>query len=387
MNYSEFTSLFKVGLPDYAEEYFEDFNADYDRSKPVLTDDEVKTLCEITRLPESAKNELLRCVYVINGDDLAHYCTSFLADLLVYKREPWMNYIDEPEFFDVEGLRGSQLGWVLVAIAHAHTLKTKNPPEKLNHENIGAFHWYTHCCRRDNGYWGINEWNWNMLSAGGCMFVFGILKFCPAQFNGDFAVITDGNRFVSLTANEYFIGSDGELVDCEEKSVARSSFFEDESKYIANVVAPNGRVDFEPTEFDKSVWKDYLREDDCTLEIHIPSDIPYTAEAMKPSFYEAIEFYKSFYPEKKVKAIACYSWIFSRQLEYVLPYDSKILAINRAVHILPCIASFGANCRFIREGTNLQKRIALECENGREFHFSVMYIPIDELESFGEEVK
>lgn len=387
MTYQEIQSYFNIELPDYVEDYFDEFIASYDRSKPIITAADVNLVCDATRLPESGRNELLRCSELLNNDDIGHLCGSFMADVLVYKRAPWLNYIEDHNLFTVDGLKPEQLGWVLVAVQLAFTLKTKNPPEDLNKENTGAFNWYSHCCKRDNGYWGISEWVWNMLSAGGCMFVFGILKFCPAQFNGDFAVITDGNRFVSLTANEYFVGKEGELVDCEEKSVGKTSFYEDDDKYIANVVAPDGTVSLTPTEFDKSVWKDYLREGDKTLEIHIPSKIDYSPEAMKESFKEAIEFYKSYYPEHEVKAIACYSWIYSAQLPKVLPPDSKILAVNRAVHILPCIASFGADCQFIRQGTSLQKRIAEECEKGTEFHFAVMYSPLDELETFGKAVE
>ncbi len=386
MTYNEIKPLFNIELPDYAEQYFEDFIANYDKSKPILTADDVNLICDATKLPDEGKKELMRCVNAVNAERDAHFCGSFMADLLVYKRDPWLNYIEDPNLFTVEGLMPEQVGWVMVAVQLAHTLKTKNPPKDLNAENTGAFNWYSHCCLRDNGYWGISEWHWNMLSAGGCMFVFGILKFCPSEFTNDFAVITDGKRYVSLAANSYYVGKEGELVDCEEKSVGKTSFYEDDLKYIGNVISAEGVVDINTTEFDKSVWKDYLRGGTHTMDIHIPSKIAYTPEAIKDAYKKALDFYKDYYPDHNVKAITGYSWIFSPQLRKVMPEGSNILNINDSMHLLPCIATYDASCHFIRRGSNLQKRIEEKCKNGDEFHFAVMYTAIDEIETFGKKI-
>ncbi len=386
MTYNELCEKFNFEMPDYARDYFDSFNESYDRSKSVLTADEVNLVCDATEMPEEARSELLRCAEIINADDNGHLCASFLAEIIVYKRAPWLNYIEGPDLFTVEGLKTEQVGWILVAIQLAYTLKEKNPPKDLNAENTGAFNWYSHCCKRDNGYWGIVEWPWNILSAGGCMFVFGILKFCPSVFSGDFAVITDGTRYVSLAANSYFVNASGELVDCEEKSVCKTSFYEDDTKYIANVISAEGKVALEVTEFDKSVWRDYLREGTPTMDIHIPSKIEYKPEPMREAYKQAIEFYKSYYPDHETKAVVGYSWIFSPQLNKVLPEDSNILKVNSSMHILPCIGTFGADCMFIRQGSSLQKRIADECEKGTEFHYAVMYTALDEIDEFGKKI-
>lgn len=383
MTYRELCEKFNFPMPEYAEDYFDAFAAEYDRSKPVLSAEAAAMVADATSLPEDGKAALIRCAEIINNDDDAHLCGSFLADLTVYKRVPWVNYIYRDDLFTVEGLEKEQVGWVLVATMMANTLNNKKPPKALNEENISSFRGYSKNCFESNGYWGILEWHWNMLGSGGCMFMFGILKFVPGEFTGDFPVITDGERYVSLAGGEFFVGKEGELVDCEEKAVGKTGFYEDETKYIGNVISAEGVVDLNKTEFDKSVWKDFLRAGSPTIEIHIPSNIPYTPENIKSAFKMALEFYKDFYPEHKTKAIACYSWILSPQLRKVLPEGSNILAVNDSMHILPVIATFDGDCRFLRKGTSLQKRIAEECEKGTEFHHGIMYVPVDEIEAFG----
>lgn len=387
MTYTELCGKYNFTMPDYAADYYDGFIAEYNRSVPVLSAENAAFVADAVSLPADGKQALIECAEIINTDDDAHLCASFLACLTVYKRVPWVNYIYWDDLFTVEGLKPEQVGWVLVATQLANTLKNKKPPKELNEENIGAFRGYSQSCFNKNGYWGILEWHWNMLCAGGCMFMFGVLKFVPGEFTGDFPVITDGKRYVSLVGGEYFIGKEGELVDSEEKSVGKTSFHEDDEKYLAHVVSAKGVVESMPTEFSKAVWKDHLRGGTHTIEIHIPSKIEYTPSAIKEAYKTAVEFYKDFYPLHKPKAIAGYSWIFSPQLEKVLPETSNILAVNRSMHILPTTGSFGADCRFIREGSSLQKRMAAECEKGTEFHYAVMYTAIDEIDTFGTEIK
>lgn len=384
MTYKELCEKFNFPMPEYARDYYDEFIADYDRSVPVLSVSDAAMVADATNLPRDGRDALIKCAEIINGDDSAHLCGSFLACLTVYKRVPWVNYIYQADLFTVEGLEPEQVGWVLVATMLANTLNNKKPPKDLNQENINAFRGYSQNCFNSKGYWGILEWHWNMLCAGGCMFLFGILKFVPGEFTGDFPVITDGKRYVSLAGGEFFVGKEGELVDREEKAVGKTGFYEDESRYIGNIISAEGVVNLNKTEFDKAVWKDFLRAGTHTLEIHIPSNIAYTPENIKAAFSEALEFYKDFYPEHKPKAFSCYSWILSPQLKKVLPEGSNILAVNSSMHILPVIASYGADIMFIREGSGLQKRIADECDKGTEFHYGIMYSPIDELETFGK---
>lgn len=380
MTYTELCGKFNFNMPSYAADYYDGFMAQYDRNATILPKDSIITIAETTKIPDDAKAALINCAAIIDGSDDAHLCASFLAYITVYKRVPWVNYIYCDDLFTVEGLQTEQVGWVLVAVQLANTLINKKPPKELNEENIGAFRGYSQACFNEKGYWGILEWHWNMLCAGGCMFMFGILKYVPGEFTGDFPVITDGSSYISLAGGGFFVGKDGELVDCKEKSVFTTLFYEDDEKYIGHIIARDGTVDSDTTEFPKTIWRDYMRGGTHTIEIHIPQRIEYTPEKIKEAHKMALEFYKDFYPEHHPKAVACYSWLYSPQLKYVLKEDSNILKVNDQLHLLPIIESFDADCRFLRQGSSLQTRMAEECAKGREFHYGISYITLDEIE-------
>ena len=387
MTYDELRSKFNFELPGYAADGFEGFINSYDRSRPVLSAEGASLVADKTGLPEDGKQALIDCAAAINADANTHICASFLVHLCVFTRAPWLNYIYTDDLLDVPGLKKEQVGWVIVACQLLNTITNKKPPEDKNEENINAFRGYSQNCFNKNGYWGILEWNWNMLCAGGCMFMFGILKFVPGEFGGDFRIITNGEKYVSLVGGSYYVNQNGELVDSAEKSVCKTKFYEDGEKYVANVITARGFVQSEPMEFKKSEWRDYLKKGSPTLEIHIPSKIEYTPEKIKEAYKLALDFFKDFYPDHKTKAIAGYSWIFAPQLAKVLPPDGNILKVNRSMHILPTIGSYDASCRFLREGSGLQKRIADECAKGTEFHYAIMYTPVDEIETFGKETE
>lgn len=384
MNYNELCAKYNFTMPDYAKDYFDDFISGYDRRVPVLSESNANMVADATKLPDEARAELIRCAKAINDNDDAHICAAFLAEITVYKRDPWVNYIYTNDLFNVEGLKLEQVGWVMVATMLANTLNNKKPPIDLNQENLNAFLGYTNSCFNQNGYWGILEWHWNMLCAGGCMFLFGILKFVPNQFGDRFFVITDGKQYVTLANNGYYIGKENEFVATEEESVGKTYFYEDESKYVGNVVAKDSKVELTTTEFDKTVWKDFLRAGSPTLAIHIPSKIEYTPENARLAFIEAVEFYKNFYPDFNAKAIECHSWIFSNELRKILPESSKIVAMLDSVHLLPDFGSFTEDIMFIRKGTSMYNSIAEERSKGTIFHFGMMYVPIDEIDNFGK---
>ncbi|MBO4500634.1 MAG: hypothetical protein J5760_00225, partial [Clostridia bacterium] len=222
MNYSDFRQKFNFELPSYAEPLFEEFVKTYDASAPALSEDDAMFVAEKTSLPEDGAKALIECVWIINADENARLCAKFLIYITVYARLPWQNRIYTDDLFTVPGLKPEQVGWVIVAASHANTLKNKKPPEELNAENVNAFRGYSRACFEKNGYWGILEWSWNMLCAGGCMFVFGILKFVPGEFGSDFRVITDGKRYVSLANGEYFVDKNGALINDGENAVCKT---------------------------------------------------------------------------------------------------------------------------------------------------------------------
>ena len=155
MDYKQLCQKYNFEMPSYAEDYFESFMAEYSRSVPVLSAETAAYVADSTSLPEDGKQALIHCAEVINANDDAHLCASFLAYITVYKRVPWVNYIYQDDLFTVEGLKPEQVGWVLVATQLANTLINKKPPKDLNEENIGECKVEKNCAEISFGKWQI----------------------------------------------------------------------------------------------------------------------------------------------------------------------------------------------------------------------------------------
>ncbi len=386
MKYSEFKKLFNFELPSYAADLYEDFVSCYDGSA-ALSEEDALLVAEQTELPDEGKESLVECARIINENEISRLCAAFIIYITVTRRDPWVNHIYTDDLFNVDGIKKEQVNWVIVAAALANTLKNKKPPKDLNAENLNAFRGYSRSCLEKYGYWGILEWNWNMLCAGGCMFLFGILKFVPGVFGDDFKVITNGKEYVSLACGEYNADKNGALTNDASVSVFKTSFTENESGYIGNRISARGVTECTVTDFPKPQWHDFLTSGTYTLNIHIPSGIEYTPEKIKEACRMALAFYKEFYPQINPAAIVGYSWIFAPELERVMPKESNIMRVNRSAHIIPTLGEYGAECRFLRNGSGLQQRIKEQTEKGVRFHYGIMYIPVDEIETLGKETE
>ena len=380
MTYSELTCLFACPLPPYFEPFFRPFSECYDRNDPILTEDALAAIREETKVPEDCLSMIRSVRDAVCGRDALHFAARFYLYVTVERRKPWENYLYEETVLPVDGFRTESVNLFFVAFALANTLLHKKPPKELNETNLEAFRGYSAACLRDLGVWGIKEFHWNMLCAGGCMFMQGALKFCPGSFTEDFPVFTNGTEFFSTVAGIYGITSHGELTSDESEAVSHTVYEETDEYVRCNRISKDGTVSPVPETLLKSEWKDFLRGGTPTLDIHIPPRMDYRPEILADAFRKAIPFYRSFYPDHEVRAVTGYSWIFSPQLRLVLGPDSRILSVMDSLHILPTTGTYSSDLRFLRQGSDLCRRIEETERAGRKFHFGIMFVPVSEIE-------
>ena len=120
------------------------------------------------------------------------------------------------------------------------------------------------------------------------------------------------------------------------------------------------------------------------MGIHIPPNSEYSPEQHRKSILMALEFYREFYPDMEFKAIVCYSWLYSAQNKHLFPAGSRILEIEKCVHLCPLVGTMDENLMFIRKGSSLQTRLAEFRAAGNEYHPGYMYSPLDEAVEFGK---
>ncbi len=379
MTLAEIKKQFNVELPEYFDTHFDEFIAQYDTKDPLITDESIDVIQKQTGLPDECMSVMRDVRDAFINDKQKHMAICFWRYVTVLKRKPWQNYIYTDELLKVDNFEYRTCDMLMCAMALDYTLTYRKPPEDLNRENVGSFGGYTRQCHEMRGYWGINEFNWNLLGSGGCMFMQGALKFCPSYFSNDFKVLKKGDEYISLVAGEHFVGTNGELLSSNDGSVCRTVYNRTDKSITANRISKDGVVSNMPETFDLSEYEIFLEGDSHTMDIHIPSKMQYTVDVIKDAFLKALDFYGSYMPEHKTKAIVGYSWIFAPQLKQVLPEGSNILAVNDWLNILPTTGTYDHTLSFIRQGSSLAERMSQKESEGTKFHFAVMYKPVDEI--------
>lgn len=370
-------------IPAYFEQCAQTFVPD--ETKPLVSEQEMSAVQQAAGVDEACFAFLREMNEKLLADPARCLAARFLRYVLFEARKPWENHIYAPVMFEIPGYEAGSVHLLFVTAALGYTLTVRKPPADLNAENVGAYRGYTMGYTKEHGHWGIGELHWNLLCAGGCMFLFHTLKFQPERFTGDFLVITDGREYRTLCIGAYGADKNGALTADESRtSFHTAEFLETDGAFVAHEVLPNGAVMEKSTVFDKKTWRVALCDKDFVLGIHIPSKSEYTPEQHRVSILQALEFYRTFYPDMEFKGIVCYSWLYSAQNKHLFPADSRILEIQRCVHLCPITTTMDENLMFIRPGSALQQRMAQFRAEGNEYHAGYMYSPLREAEVFGE---
>lgn len=360
-------------------------NPDFEREAtlPFLSEEEFAAVEQATKVDSTCFAFLRKMNASLLADPARNLAARFLRYAMFAACNPWENQIYAPVLFEIPGYETGSVDLLFVTAALGYTLTVRKPPAEHNAENLDAYRGYIKQYTDAHDHWGINERSWNILCAGGCMFPFHTLKFQPDQFSWDFLAITDGVSFRTLLRGSFSVCADGSLTQDPARTSFQSSFTETEEAYIAHEVLPNGCVQPQTQVFPKSIWSVALQGGDMMLGFHIPSNSEYTPEQHRISMQMALDFYRTFYPNTEFKGFVCYSWLYSAQNRFLLPPDSRILEMQRCVHLCPISTVLDESLMFIRKGSALQEKLAAFRAAGNEYHTGYMYTPLAEAEVFG----
>ena len=311
-----------------------------------------------------------------------------LRRYLTEARPPWETHLSAPTLLDLPDVDAGAVDLLFVTVALAYTLTVRKPPADLNAENVGAYVGYTDSYTKEHGSWGISLRDWNLLCAGGCMFLFHTLKFQPERFSPDFLVLRNrAGEYRTLLRGAHGLAADGSLTQSRSDPHAvrvTSPLETTETGYIAHEVLPNGVVCPCPRTFPKDEWAVALDENCLMLGMHIPSQPPYTVAEHRTSMAQALDFYATFLKDHgEICGFVCYPWLYSAQNKHLLPPESRILEMQRHVHLCPMCAELDESLTFLRPGSALQRRLADFRAAGNAYHVGYMYVPLDEARTFG----
>lgn len=161
-------------------------------------------------------------------------------------------------------------------------------------------------------------------------------------------------------------------------------------------ISPLGTSLNKHIELKTAEWTRILGPGSFTPGIHIPGGGKMTPEACKESFYEAYEFYKKYFPEKKIDAFVCISWIFWPEYEKAMP-SSNLAKFMRELYLFPYPPNKGIDGLFFLFGRengnpadyprdNSARKAMLEIYDRRgSLNCGGMFFLTEHLEHFGSQ--
>ncbi len=122
----------------------------------------------------------------------------------------------------------------------------------------------------------------------------------------------------------------GDRTEAPEKAVRKTTLSENGSTVTGTPIDPvTGIAGKETVTLNlQDGWKKIVGADDWTLFFHIPGGGGMTPELCRESFAEALEFFRSYMPDKDFKVIWSSSWIFNPAWAELMPQSNMAKLIN-----------------------------------------------------------
>lgn len=187
---------------------------------------------------------------------------------------------------------------------------------------------------RHNGEYGCFSFGWFQLAYDAKLHVIGSLQiemdfssldFFRAYENKEGKIVALANGF-PVHRSGFPLGS-FRFEDGEGSFVAE--FTETSDAYIGYPYDEKGYICKEKITLSKSEWHEKLMPGDPVVNLHIPSGVPFTPEALDETDRKIRAFLAKYYPEYKYKAFYCGSWLLDPQLGDLLGADSNIARFGR----------------------------------------------------------
>jgi hypothetical protein len=203
----------------------------------------------------------------------------------------------------------------------------------VNQRHVVA--WLNHAVAT-HGHVGISDWipGWMRTIGSGELYRLGRLEFILRVWDYPFRVYANNqtNEVIMLAEAGQHFTQDGYLVG---KTTWTSSLLESDDAVIGSPISPGGYALPQSVSLSRSEWHMVLGQGDPVLDMHVPGEGALTLESLHNALTQAEAFFDQYYPERPFVAYACDSWLFSPQLETMLPPESNILRWQHEGHLFP----------------------------------------------------
>lgn len=195
------------------------------------------------------------------------------------------------------------------------------------------------------GYYCIRNFTWIWRHLEARMFRLGRLQYLIMPFNGAVKGFYNSSKDILLLLSKGGIelreNGDMQGVCKKEKTAGGfiTQYLETEDSYVGNPVTPYGKGIQAQIRLKKKAWEKILDENDCLLDIHIPKDGEFNLKTVMDSYEQAGHFFKKFFSGVTIKGMYCHTWLFSPQLQEMLPGNSNIVRFQRQFYLYPTVGS------------------------------------------------
>lgn len=256
-------------------------------------------------------------------------------------------------------------------------------------EEIGRFY-------RTEGRLGVGNFGWQIMTASMTLLRVGSHNFNLGSWSYDYEVwrSRSSGRVLVLPHPDLLFAPTGarlrddELAGGSFRSVRRLDGYLLHSHRLFS----SGFTDPEPVTIDTRDWVCEIGTGDTTLAFHIPRDDRYEPAQVKADFRAALAAYATWFPELEIRAIDCYSWLFSPLLGLFFDApESRIVAMQQECHLLATTAGDESWRTFVFDGftgdlrraprDNRLRRRALDwLDQGGRLYDGQMVLPVADID-------
>jgi len=247
------------------------------------------------------------------------------------------------------------------------------------------------------GHVGIPEWipGWCRTLGSGELYRLGRLEFVLEAWEYPFRVYTNIHThevIVLAEAGQQF-SDEGYLIG---SATWTTTLIEADNAVLGVPISPHGYALQRQVRLPDAEWRVALKHGDPVLDIHVPAEGALTVEALRDALRQAETFFDQYYPQRPFVAYLCDSWLFSPQLEALLPPSSNILRWQREGYLLPSedgsesflTFTFGSktiDLATVPQDTRLQRAVVAHLAGNRQLCCGSFVLLRSDLDQFGSQ--